>query len=105
MRFLSTQPQAVSPPVSQQANNQQRERTQKVFDAIKSNVDNNTATPFRAGDISQTLRDGGFPLGSWEVRGELSVLADIKLIELNAVAADWRLTDIGAGVSKLSDLE
>ena len=91
--------------MSQQATNQQRERTQKVFDAIKSNVDNNTATPFRAGDISQTLRDGGFPLGSWEVRGEFSALAQINMIELSAAAADWRLTDTGASVSKLSDLE
>ena len=81
---------------------QQRERTQKVFNAIKSTVDNSTSKSFRAGDISQTLRNGGFPLGSWEVRGEFSALQNANMIELDAAAADWRLTKAGAGTVKLS---
>jgi len=87
--------------VNQPVSNQQRERTQKVFNAIKSTVDNSTSTPFRAGDISQTLRNGGFPLGSWEVRGEFSTLQSAKMIELNSAAASWQLTESGANTTKL----
>jgi len=87
--------------VNQIAKGQQRERTQKVFNAIKSTVDNSTSQPFRSGDISQTLRNGGFPLGSWEVRGEFSALQSLNMIELDSSAADWRLTDAGAKTDKL----
>ena len=88
--------------VNQTVKIQQRERTQKVFNAIKSTVENSTSTPFRAGDISQTLRNGGFPLGSWEVRGEFSNLESADLIKLDTAAADWALTDAGANTDKLS---
>lgn len=87
--------------MNQTAKGQQRERTQKVFNAIKSTVDNSTSQSFRSGDISQTLRNGGFPLGSWEVRGEFSALQSINMIELDSSAADWRLTDAGAKTVKL----
>ena len=88
--------------VNQTAKIQQLERTQKVFNAIKSTVDNSASTTFRAGDISQTLRNGGFPLGSWEVRGEFSNLESSKLIKLDTAAAEWALTDAGVSTDKLS---
>jgi len=87
--------------VNQTAKRQSRERTQKVFNAIKSTVDNSTSQSFKSGDISQTLRNGGFPLGSWEVRGEFSTLQQSKMIELDTAAADWRLTAAGAKTEKL----
>lgn len=80
---------------------QSKERAQKVFSAIKKATDNSTSTHFRVGTISQTLRDGGFPLGSWEVRGEFTVLKDAGLIALDATSAQWQLTESGASVDKI----
>lgn len=80
---------------------QPKERTQKVFNAIKATVENNTEQAFRAGDVSQALRDGGFPLGSWEVRGEFSALESAGLIALEASSATWRLTATGADTTKI----
>jgi len=75
---------------------QPKERTQKVFNAIKQAVASSTSQPFRAGDVSQTLRDGGFPLGSWEIRGEFSALERAGLIALQSNSATWLLTASGA---------
>ncbi len=78
---------------------QSKERAQKVFSAIKKATDNHTH--FRVGTISQTLRDGGFPLGSWEVRGEFTVLKDAGLIALDAASAQWQLTESGTSTDKI----
>lgn len=80
---------------------QARERAQKVFAAIKQASDNSTAKPFRVGTISQTLRDGGFPLGSWEVRGEFTVLKNAGFIALDAASAQWQLTESGSSTDKI----
>lgn len=100
--FTATNPPVSQPDTSHITASAQRERTQKVFNAIKKAVGNDTTTPFRTGDISQTLRDGGFPLGSWEVRAELSTLTAAELISLDAGPATWQLTDAGATTEKLS---
>lgn len=83
---------------------QPNERTQKVFNAIKKAVDNSASTPVRSGDISQILRDGGFPLGSWEIRAEFSALQSLKLLELNPAQATWSLTGEGAATDKITEL-
>lgn len=80
---------------------QSKERAQKVFNAIKKTTDNNPDNRFRVGTISQTLRDGGFPLGSWEVRGELTTLANASLIALDAASAQWQLTESGCATDKI----
>ncbi len=103
----ATNPPVSQPDVSQPETNhlfasQQRERTQKVFAAIKQATDNRTTTPFRPGDISQTLRDGGYPLGSWEIRGEFSALAELAMITLDEASAAWALTERGARTEKLT---
>lgn len=88
--------------MSEPTTNKQRERTQKVFDAIKKSVANKADVKFSAGDVSQTLRDGGFPLGSWEVRGEFSALQGVDMIALDEDSAQWHLTQAGVAASKLN---
>ena len=84
---------------------QPKERTQKVFDAIKAAKQNTVGDAFRTGDIIAHLRDGGFPLGIWEVRGEMTQLGKAGLIELDAASASWSLTQAGADTDKLSGLK
>ncbi len=83
------------------AEHQAKERAQKVFNAIKKACENNPSNRFRVGTISQTLRDGGFPLGSWEVRGEFTALANAGLITLDAASAQWQLTESGSATEKV----
>ncbi|MEM7218158.1 MAG: hypothetical protein AAF515_07315 [Pseudomonadota bacterium] len=81
---------------------QPKERTQKVFEAIKAAQNNTAGNAFRAGDIIAHLRDGGFPLGGWEVRGELTQLGEAGLIELDPASARWSLTQAGVDTDKLN---
>jgi len=74
---------------------QPKERTQKVLTAIKQQQNNLPNTLFRPGDINQRLRDGGFPLGNWEVRRELSALEQAGLLALDAASGSWSLTAAG----------
>lgn len=80
---------------------QSKERAQKVFAAIKQATDNNASNYFRVGTISETLRSGGFPLGSWEVRGEFTRLANDGFIVLDASTAQWQLTPSGTATDKI----
>jgi len=80
---------------------QSKERAQKVFVAIKEATENSTSNPFRVGTISETLRNGGFPLGSWEVRGEFATLANNGFIVLDPASAQWQLTASGASTDKI----
>ncbi len=80
---------------------QSKERAQKVFVAIKEATQNNTSNYFRVGTISETLRNGGFPLGSWEVRGEFTTLANNGFIALDPASAQWQLTASGADTEKI----
>lgn len=67
-------------------------RTKIVFDAVMALHDCG-ANPFRPGDVVARLRRDGRPYGAWEVRGELSNLERLGLIELNEDDAVWRLVD------------
>lgn len=80
---------------------QSKERAQKVFNAIKQATENKASSTFRVGTISETLRSGGFPLGSWEVRGEFTTLANAGLIALDTASAQWQLTKSGATTEKI----
>ena len=61
-----------------------------VFDAAAALRDAGRPT-FRPGDVTAHLRAQGLPIGAWEVRGELSNLERMGLIELDEDAAVWRL--------------
>ena len=65
-------------------------RTKTVFDAVAALRDAG-AIPFRPGDVTAHLRAQGLPIGAWEVRGELSNLERLGLIELDEEAAVWQL--------------
>ena len=80
---------------------QAKERAQKVFTAIKETTANNPGSYFRVGGVSETLRNGGFPLGSWEVRGEFTTLAKAGYVKLDAASARWQLTDAGVATDKI----
>jgi len=86
---------------SRATESQSKERAQKVFVAIKQATENNTSNPFRVGTISEILRIGGFPLGSWEVRGEFTTLANAGFITLNTASAQWQLTESGTTTEKI----
>ena len=67
-------------------------RTKIVFDAVMALHDAGD-NPFRPGDVVARLRDDGRPYGAWEVRGELTNLERLGLIELDEELAVWRLVD------------
>lgn len=65
-------------------------RTNLVLSAIEKLVAGGRRQ-FRPGDIVSHLRAQNQPLGTWEVRAELSNLEAAGLIELNADSACWRM--------------
>jgi hypothetical protein len=67
-----------------------RRRTNLVLSAIEKLVADGKPD-FRPGDIVSRLRQQNQPLGSWEVRGELSKLEAEGVIEADANSAVWRM--------------
>ena len=47
---------------------------------------------FRPGDVVEELRRQNQPMGTWEVRGELSILQAEGTVALNPETAVWQLT-------------
>ena len=47
----------------------------------------------RPGDINARLRELGIPMGTWEVRGEFSVLEASGDIILDEATANWLLAE------------
>jgi len=76
---------------------EQARRTKTVFDAAIALRDAGFVM-FRPGDVTAHLRAKGTPYGAWEVRGELSNLEQLGLIELDGDAGTWRLVN-GASFS------
>lgn len=72
-------------------------RTKTVFDAVAA-LGQAGNTSFRPGDVTAHLRAEGTPYGAWEVRGELSNLEKLGLVELDEETATWRLVN-GASFS------
>lgn len=66
-------------------------RTDLVMSVIEKLVAEG-ASEFRPGDVVSRLREQNQPMGSWEVRGELSRLEARGAIELDPASATWRLT-------------
>jgi hypothetical protein len=71
-------------------------RTKTVFAAIQKLIEQGAAS-FRPGGVTSALRDGGQPMGAWEVRGEFSILEAEGLIELDVASGAWSLSE---GASK-----
>ena len=76
---------------------EQARRTKTVFDALTAVLEAGE-TAFRPGDVTAHLRASGNPVEAWEVRGELSNLERLGLIELDEETATWRLVN-GASFS------
>ena len=76
---------------------EQARRTKTVFDALTA-LQEAGETAFRPGDVTAHLRASGNPVEAWEVRGELSNLERLGLIELDEETATWRLVN-GASFS------
>ncbi len=65
-------------------------RTDLVIAVIEKLVaDGRTA--FQPGDVVERLRQQNQPMGSWEVRGELSRLQAEGALALDPETAQWRL--------------
>ena len=68
----------------------EQRRTKLVYSIIQDLVAGGQAQ-FQPGDVNAALRRQGQPLGTWEVRGEFSVLADQGLIDVDPATAQWTL--------------
>lgn len=68
-------------------------RTKIVYDAATALAE--SAASFRPGDVAARLRPTETPFGAWEVRGELSNLQRLGLVELDEDTATWRLVPGG----------
>jgi len=67
-------------------------RTKTVFDAVAA-LGQAGIESFGPGDVTAHLRAEGTPYGAWEVRGELSILERLGLVELDEETASWRLVN------------
>ncbi len=81
---------------------QRKERTQRVFNVVRQVANGTIGPTFRPADVVQALRDSGFPMGTWEVRGELSQLERSGMIEFDTGTGLWALTQAGSETQKLS---
>ena len=77
----------------------QRKRTETIYAIFRELVDGGRDS-VRPGDINTVLRDRGQPMGTWEVRRELSRLEDEGLISCDAATTEWHLTEKGASMQK-----
>lgn len=63
-------------------------RTKTVHTVIQELVEHGR-TAFRPGDVTSALRERGQPMGTWEVRGEFSILEERGLISYDADTGQW----------------
>jgi hypothetical protein len=68
----------------------EQRRTKLVYSVIEELVEAGKAE-FQPGDVNSALRERGQPLGTWEVRGEFSVLSNQGLINLDPTTGRWAL--------------
>ena len=65
-------------------------QTKNVYDAAVA-VHESGTTEIRPGDIAAHLRNGGFPVAAWQIRGELTNLEAMGLVTLDADAGTWQV--------------
>ena len=63
----------------------------RIFKELSTQEQGNRG--LRPGEINSRLRELGIPMGTWEVRGEFSVLEARGDIVLDEATASWRLGD------------
>lgn len=68
----------------------EQRRTKKIFEVIQEIVAAE-GHHFRPGDIASVLRDRGQPLGTWEIRGQLSILEAEGLVRLDPESGTWEI--------------
>lgn len=66
-------------------------RTKTVYAVVQQLVRDGRSS-FLPGDVNSALRERGQPMGTWEVRSELSALEAARLIELDPESGRWSLT-------------
>ncbi len=70
-------------------------RTDKVYAVFCQLAQENKNAGVVPGQINDVLRQQGWPMGAWEVRGELSKLELAGAIEMDKARAVWTLVDAG----------
>jgi hypothetical protein len=68
----------------------EQHRTKLVLNVIEKLVEAGR-TEFRPGDITTRLREQNQPLGTWEVRGELSNLEAAGMLQVDPATGAWML--------------
>jgi hypothetical protein len=68
----------------------EQHRTKLVLGIIEKLVEAGL-DEFRPGDITTLLREQNQPLGTWEVRGELSNLESLGVLQSNPLTGGWQL--------------
>jgi repressor of nif and glnA expression len=69
-----------------------RKRTETVYAIILELVEGGLQQ-LRPGNVNSALRERGQPMGTWEVRGEFSILQAQGLIDLDTATGDWHVTE------------
>ncbi len=69
-----------------------RKRTEIVYAVILQLVKGGESE-LRPGSVNSILRDRGQPMGTWEVRVELSNLQAQGLIDLDEATGYWHITE------------
>jgi hypothetical protein len=70
----------------------ERKRTETVYAIILELVQGGLEH-VRPGNVNDTLRERGQPMGGWEVRGEFTNLQAKGLLELDEATGDWHTTE------------
>ena len=65
-------------------------QTKNVYDAALA-VHESGQSAIRPGDIAAHLRDSGFPVGAWLIRGELTNLEAMGLLTIDTDAGTWHI--------------
>lgn len=68
-------------------------RTELVLRIFRELARSEQGAGIKPGQVNARLRELGIPMGTWEVRGEFSVLQARGEITLNEEDARWHLAD------------
>lgn len=67
-------------------------QTKNVYEAALA-VHESGQTDIRPGDIAAHLRDSGFLVAAWLIRGELTNLEAMGLVTIDTESATWRIVE------------
>ncbi len=69
-----------------------RRQTRIVYEGFVELASDNGGV-VEVGDIAAYMRARNRPMGGWEIRGELSRLRELGLVEVDASTASWRAVE------------